>query len=253
MFATLKNNDTFFYQLKNTYFDELDNSLRTKINEIVSAVETALLAGSELHPFFVEKTKDVFVLRIEALKFFANEGNFNVLEKIDTVYPDFLEFVNHPRLTVLIENILFALRSNKRLVESIIEKDIVSSEELGKQFENIPNLTYNQYITFVSLAVPDNEMAQKMIDFTHSSLMVELSLIAADCVIDNEDKISDATINELAGLASEAAQNHAAIAYELELIETSDNSFSMALSFDQEFINEQISLADLGLEDLQNI
>ena len=73
-------------------------------------------------------------------------------------------------------------------------------------------------------------------------------LVAADIIKNEKLKISDKTINELAFLIANAAQEYAALATELGILKSlsTRKSFSNA-SFDSSFIKEQKQLANTGL------
>jgi hypothetical protein len=76
-------------------------------------------------------------------------------------------------------------------------------------------------------------------------------LVATDIISDENLKVSDKTINELAFLISDAAQDYSALAIELGILKsrsTTRKSFS-GLAFDKNFIKEQKELADLGFDD----
>jgi len=92
---------------------------------------------------------------------------------------------------------------------------------------------------------------KKIADWTNASLHIEFVMLAAAIIKDEKIKVSDKTINELSFLVADAAQEYFALATEFGILKTKANqkSFSNQL-FDKNFVKEQKTLADIGIEDL---
>ena len=157
---------------------------------------------------------------------------------------------SNKKLEILTENILFALRCNQRVAESLASTGGYSSNNFSSNISQLPDITYQQFIASLAFANLDDETAQKIVDWTNASLHIEFVLVAADIIGDDKLKISDKTINELAFLVADAAQEYSALATELGILKTRSTRQSFStLSFDNRFIKEQKQLADLGLDD----
>jgi hypothetical protein len=115
----------------------------------------------------------------------------------------------------------------------------------------LPIITYKQFISAIALGVPDDAIAQKIVDWTNSSLYIEFVTVSAAIINDEKHlKISDKVIQELAFIIANAAQEYSALATELGILKLRSTKQSFAqISFDNDFIKEQKKLADLGLDD----
>ena len=148
------------------------------------------------------------------------------------------------------ENLLFALRCNQRVAESLVAKSNFPAGDFASSISQLPEITYQQFIASLAFANIEEETAQKIVDWTNASLHIEFVLVAADIIGDDKMKVSDKTVNELAFLVADAAQEYSALATELGILKTHSTRQAFSnLSFDNSFIKEQKQLADLGLDD----
>lgn len=249
MIATAKNYDVICFQLRNTLYSQLENPLKKDLNRLSSDIKTIITSGKKVQAQSVDMLSQVFNLRIKALKWLADDKNFDYLEMLKDIFPQIEELKSNKKLEVLTENILFALRCNQRVVESLVVASEFSTDSFASNISQLPDITYQQFIASLAFANLDDETAQKIVDWTNASLHIEFVLVAADIIGDDNLKISDKTINELAFLVADAAQEYIALATELGILKSrsSRQSFS-TLSFDNSFIKEQKQLADLGLD-----
>jgi hypothetical protein len=160
------------------------------------------------------------------------------------------EIGENKKMEILKENILFALRCNRRVIESLFN-DVKKSENLNIDFTQLPEINYQQFLAYLTFAIPDNETAQKIVDLTNASLHIEFVMLATDIIMrDKKIKASNKLINELSFLLADAAQEYSALATELGILKTKPKpqTFSNQL-FDKGFVKEQKKLADIGIED----
>lgn len=212
-----------------------------------------LPSGKKVQPQSVDMLSQVFNLRIKALKWLADDSRsfgIDYLEMLNDIVPQIEEMKSNKKLEVLTENLLFALRCNQRVVESLVATSDFSTDNFASNISQLPEITYQQFIASLAFANLDDETAQKIVDWTNASLHIEFVLVAADIIGDDNPKISDKTINELAFLVADAAQEYSALATELGILKTRSTRQSFStLSFDNSFIKDQKKLADLGLDD----
>lgn len=250
MIATAKNYDVICFQLRNNFYSQLENPLKKDLNRLSNDIKAIITSGKKVQPQSVDMLSQVFNLRIKALKWLADDKNFDYLEMLNDIVPQIEEMKSNKKLEVLTENLLFALRCNQRVVEALVSTNDFSSDNFASNISQLPEITYQQFIASFAFANLDDETAQKIVDWTNASLHIEFVLVAADIIGDEKLKISDKTINELAFLVADAAQEYSALATELGIIKTRSTRQSFStLSFDNSFIKEQKQLADLGLDD----
>lgn len=250
MIATAKNFDVICFQLRNNLYSRLENPLKKDLNRLSNDIKAIITSSKKVQAQSVEMLSQVFNLRIKALKWLADDKNFDYLEMLNNIFPQIEEMKSNKKLEILTENILFALRCNQRVAESLASTGGYSSNHFSSNISQLPDITYQQFIASLAFANLDDETAQKIVDWTNASLHIEFVLVAADIIGDDKLKISDKTINELAFLVADAAQEYSALATELGILKTRSTRQSFStLSFDNRFIKEQKQLADLGLDD----
>jgi len=250
MIATAKNYDVICFQLRNNLYSQLESPLKKELNRLSTDIKMLITSGNKVQGQSFPMLSQVFNLRIKAIKWLAADTNFDYVEMLKGIFPQIEELKANKKLEVLTENLLFALRCNQRVVEAIIGTNEFSADTFSASLPQLPEITYEQFIASLAFAIPDDETVQKIVNWTNASLHIEFVMLAADIIGDDKLKVSDKTINELAFLVADAAQEYIALAAELGILKSrsSRQSFS-TLSFDNKFIKEQKQLADLGLDD----
>jgi len=249
MISEAKNYDVICFQLRNNLYSQLENPLKKDINRFSNEIKLLLTSGKKNNYKSISILKQVFDLRIKAIKWLATDSNFDYLETLKDMFPKIEEFRSNKKLEVLTENILFALRCNQRVVESLFNSETVSTSSFSN-FAKLPEITYEQFLGSLALSIPDDEIAQKIADWTNSSLLIEFVMVATDIINDENLKISDRIINDLSFLISDAAQEYSALATELGFLRSNFKGQSFSnLSFDKSFIRDQKKLSDIGLHD----
>ena len=252
MFATAKNYDIVCFQLRN-YIPQLDNPLKKELDKLLANIQLVITSNKKVKPQLDSLLPQIFNFRFKAIKWFIENGDFDLQEMFKSTIPKIEELKDNPHLEILVENILFALRCNLKVVNALIVNDQLSEETFTKGQTAVTDITYDQFIASIAVGIPNAEAAQKIIDFTNSSLFIEFVVVAAALINENKLKVTEKTINELAFIVADAGQEYAAIATEIGLLNTSflRNSFTQ-VTFDNDFITEQKELADLGLDDFNN-
>ena len=250
MIATAKNYDVICFQLRNNLYSHLQGPLKKDLNRFSNDIKTLIISGRKIKTQSIDMLSQVFNLRIKALKWLSADTNFDYLERLKDIFSQIEELKSNKRLEILSDNILFALRCNQRVVESIINTSEFSSDTFTSNLSQLPDITYSQFIASLAFANLDDETTQKIVDWTNASLHIEFVLVATDIISDEKLKISSRTINELAFLVADAAQEYSALAMELGILKSRSTTQSFSnLSFDNSFIKEQKQFADLGLDD----
>jgi hypothetical protein len=249
MIATAKNFDVVCFELKNHY-SQLENPLKKEVDKLLTEVKEIVTSGKQIKPLLDNLLKDIFNLRIKAIKWLLKDGGFESSEMLDEVYSQIEKLKENPKLEVLVENILFALRCNRKVIDAVITTADFSKENIEANVQQLPTVTYEQFISAIKLGVPDELMAQKIVDWTNASLYIEFVTVATSVINDEQLKVSDKIINELSFIIADAAQEYSALATELGILKSRSTKQTFAqVSFDTNFIKEQKFLADLGLDD----
>lgn len=252
MLATVKNYDFLCYQSRNNLYVQLDNPLKKELDKLSKDVKEIIISSKRIGAQDMKMLEQIFNFRVKAIKWLSTIEDIDFLQMLNDTIPEIEEISSNKKLGVLSENILFALRCNQRVVESLMKN---SDSEVGLgtvvNINKLPEITYSQLLAALSYAIPDDEAAQKMADWINASLHIEFVLVAADIISDDNLKVSDRIINDLAFLVADSAQLHYALAMEFGIItpiskkrQTIDN-----IAFDKEFIEQQKQWADCDVDD----
>ncbi len=248
MLAAIKNYDLICYQLRNNLYSHIDNPLQKEIDELSKEIISILLLNEKIESLSIGILSKIFNLRIKAIKWLSQGDNFNYLEMLSEDYGRIEENADNKEMQILNENILFALRCNKRVVNNLFG-ETGQMEIHYAELARLPEINYQHFLSSLAFAI-DNSTAQKIADWNNSSLQIEFVILAADIIRNEKLKISDKAINELSFLIADAAQEYSAIAMESGILKNKTaRRFFSSQSFDKTFVDEQKALADMGIED----
>jgi hypothetical protein len=248
MIGTIQNIDTICFHIKNIS-QSTENPLQRELNEILSDIKLHLTNASPIKDNIDKYLGKIFNFRVKAIIWLINNKAFDFDELVNDIYPEIEKYNSDSRLQALTDNILFALRCNKRVINALSESGEFSNENIEIQETKFSRLTYNQFITSISLAIPDDYTAQKIMDWTNSSLYIEYIVLATSVIYDEKVPVSEDLINKLAHLIANAAHIYSAISMELGIIKSQHSKISpTAHSFDENTIKEQQQFAELGMD-----
>lgn len=248
MLGTAKNFDVICFQLRN-FYPKLENPLKKDLNSLLAEIRQILVADKKIKPKVNSLLGSIFNLKVKAIVWLLHENELNFSDLLEEVIPQIDELKNDPKLEVLAENILFALRCNQRVIEALTKNDALSTDTISSEVSKLALINYEQFVTSIALGVPDNDVAQKIIDWANSSLYIEFVTVAASIIHQEKLKVPNKVINELAFIVADAAQEYSAIAMEIGLLKQHSVKNLSQNSFDQNFVQEQKELSDLGLTD----
>ncbi|MCX6317114.1 MAG: hypothetical protein NTW29_07475 [Bacteroidetes bacterium] len=224
--------------------------MKKELNRLSEDIRALILSGEKVKTPSNELLSQVFNLRIKAVKWLSADTHLDINAMLREILVRVEELKSDIRLEVLTENILFALRCNQRVLDSVINNKEFGLNTKDIDFTQLPDITYPQFIAALNYANLGNETVHKLVDWTNASLHIEFVLVAADIIFDEKLKVTDNTIRQLAFMVADAAQEYSALAAELGFLKSnSGNASSTNLSFDNSFIREQKNIADLGLDD----
>jgi len=248
MLATAKNYDIICLQMRN-YLPQLETPIKKETTAFLGEVATILKSGEAIKPHLDKLIPHIFNFRIKALKWLSEDSGIDLIEMIGEAYPHIEELKNNPRLAPLAENILFALRCNGRVVNAIYATGEVTGKKITEHFSNAPTITYEQFLGTLAFSIPDEHAVQKLADWVNTSLYIEFIAVAATIIYEENMKISDKAINELAYLVADAAQEYMAISAEIGLIAKRPARDNNEVFAGQKNLKEDKNLADAGLAD----
>lgn len=156
MLATVKNYDLICYQLRNNLYSLLDTPLKKDIDKLSKEITNILNTSKNIHSLPVDILAQLFNLRVKAIKWLSQDINFNYLEMLSAVSNQIEEIGENRKMEILRDNILFALRCNRRVIESLFNAR-EQSENLNIDFNLLPDINYQQFLASLAFAIPDDE------------------------------------------------------------------------------------------------
>lgn len=235
------------YQMSFTLDTQPDNPLKKESDQLSKQIRSLLTSSERLSALPTYMLTQIFNLRVKAMRWLAANADIDYAHVNNEVASQ-VKAIRNDRLEILRENLMFALRCNHRVAEGIARTHNDSGKD-APSFSEMPDITYDQYATALAMAVPDDEVFQKMIDWSNASLEVEFAFVAADLIESSGINVSDEIIDDLAALVANAAQEYYALAVELGFLKTRPTVSYPSVPHDEGFISEQKELAELGLDD----
>jgi hypothetical protein len=225
-----------------------------QFDELLNRLRSDLINGKDILDSINDLTEIIFSIRIKALRWLAKQNRLNLDETLNEAEKFNQGLSNEERFELLSENIGFAIRTIRRVTKAIIKK-IPSKEELQDNFKSIPELGYWDFFDLMSIAIPNEELLEKLMEWVDSSIELEYGVLASILLLEENLNVSSRVINELAELIAFVAQNYSAYSVELgimpmRVIKSEKAQYSIP---DEAFIKEQQLLADSGLEDLEGM
>jgi len=235
-----------------THRQELETPLKKELNKFVVIVKKTLGENKKFKTSVKLHFNEIFLFRLKGLKWLLESGDFDVSKMLENIYPDIERYISVKKFSLLAENILFALRSNKRVAENLIDNEILNEDSFDDSIQQIGTLTYSQFIASLTFAIPDIEASQTIIDWINSSLIIEFGTIASMLLFKEEVVITQKRINELSGLISDAAQEYTACAIQMGLLKISSKNYPVQDDIPVSVVNEEKTIADWGFNDYTN-
>lgn len=249
MSASITKSELVCYPFRNNLYPRLENPLKKDIDRLSKSIKKILISGQTIQQLPVDILSFIFNLRIKSLKWLSVQNNAEYRDIMAHVFEHFEQPSQNEELTVLNENILFALRCNRRVVENLLKANAGMKGEAERE---LPEINYEHYLASLAFVVPGEEEARKLAEWTQSSLYIEFVMLAADLLNNGEVQVSNKTINELSFLVADAAQEYAALAAEFGILRPPKvRSYLSGDNLDSSFIKEQKQVAEMGLEEFK--
>ena len=222
-----------------------DKDLLSIVGGIETLVKQFVERSTPIEPFVNQNIDALFSIRIKSLNWLIK--NDNTMGNFDAFAENALvNFKYDPNFSLLYENVFFAIRTNIRSINYLLNpsKQPHSSSALDfSRIDAIPELSLTQYLNVFTMSAPDT-IAIPYTDWLMSSLYMEFGILAAFVIHREKWSIDTAKINELAFFIADAAQTFGAVTKELKpkpskVYEDSAPSFSNSFLMEQTFLAEQ--------------
>ncbi len=253
MLASTRNFDAICLHLRDNYSNLGNNPLRKEADKLFKYIVEVVSSGKKIKPFLDSSLSEIFNLRVKAIYWLVENNELDFSTAFKEIFPRFEEMKKNSKLEVLADNILFALRCNQRVINDIKETGQVSEESFKRYVSSTDVITYNDFLKTIAFTIPDDEMAQRIVDWANASLYIEFVIVAAALIFEEKVSVSNKSINELSFLVANAAQEYLALSSELGFLEsTIKKNHINSEKFSNDYVKKQKALADLGLDHYSN-
>jgi len=246
----ISNNHNIIFLALDSNLPNVKEGLRREVNELLTSTVNSIKSNEDLDSTINQALAQVFDFRFKALSYLAENSLVHELSNIDSIYIDFNRESLAPEKQVLVKNVLFALRTTNRVLSKLMKHKDFDITTL-KEFNNV---SYNQFLSIIAVTIPNQSLAQNILDFTHASLKIELILLISKNLIDGKYSMSNQSIEGLSKLISDATQDFYAYASKLGFLQKNNKNLTyLNLSDSESDVKDQKELADLGLNELVHL
>ncbi len=230
-----------------SYLPSMEQELKHGISGLLLSTVSQINESGDVESTINEVLPQIFDIRCKVISYLLENSLMHEALNINSIYTDFNRESLSAELQVLVKNVLFALRTTNRVLNKLMKNKEFNISEL----EGFKNLSYNQFLSTIALTIPNQNLAQIIVDYIHSSLTIELILLISKNLIDEKISISNQSIEGLSKVISDASQNFYAFATKLGLVQKNSIDLTYVnLNDCVSDIDEQKLLADLGLNEL---
>lgn len=221
--------------------------LRSKIYGFFDILNEFLIIEDNLLEKRIEELlPKMFDLRIEVLNFLSNKKGEVEIYNNQAILDQFLSY-KKTNYQILIENCLFAIRTNKRITKKLFPEGKIEAGTINS-FNN--KINYYQLIEVIGL-LPNTFEKDTLINWLNNSLRLEIVLLTGAMIFESQKEINEKLISKLAEIVKDNAQEFYSNSIELKLFSQNKHNLE-PVTYPTEFIEEQQKLADLGLAEIKN-
>ena len=250
--------ETFTYPLeayyasadnRNIELEKMVNALRITVMNCVSA-DYGNVAYEETNAYVNQHLNALFLFRMSALKWLV--AHPSAVHDID-FENRFDDLKNHRDHFVLYHNVLFALRTNARVLQSLINdnENTRDVEITLSDLRQLPQLSYTDFLNYAALSMPDTQFSL-FVDYLNASIRLEFGVLATFFIHQEKWDIPEFKVHELALFIANSTQEFGAIARELKPTKKQNSLVHLSLVEDplmeSDFFEEQNQLMEQGLD-----
>ncbi len=244
-------------------YEELDNDLKEKTDVLLSKIKLAMESADNLEHSIEQSYNEIFRLRMMAFKSIIDDEN-DLIGLIQDSYSFFEDMIDDKKLSVLGENILYAIRSNAKIAGQIFAGDDINASISGNQYSiakeefyemalQLQRIEFTTLINLIRVNVP-NGLSSSIAEWLEVSLKMEFAILAGAMIKEQRIVTNSDKIDELAFILSDATHTYNAIAIEEGIIKKigSPNKLaereSLTNDLESDFFQSQQKLADSDLK-----
>ncbi len=199
-----------------------------------------------------EISESLIDLRVKAANSLSDIKERSYFEIISEVSEKIEQYQGRKSADVLNQNILFALRTFNKVIESVRQQD--EAGNLNVELNILSSKNYNDYLHSQSALIGDKKLFKTFSDWIKASLKIEFVLISADLIRGGIVRSSENLIDKLSFLVADSSQEFYALAVGLGMISISNAGIIQSDEKpDRKFIDEQKKMSDIGIEDFDVI
>jgi hypothetical protein len=224
-----------------------NNPLRLPMRSFLGKVNALLTSRKNLPEHAAALRDEQFSLRLKAMTWLIKEDVDMAahFKKLESAWKE-----KEAEHAVLVANMRFALHAQVETMQAIAGPKLDLSQLNMAALEQLGDLQFAQFESALLLGVPNQQAAQVLLGWLHTSMDMEVALLMGDAILHGEVKATPVRIDVLNRYLVNASQTYAASARLLGLVRASEAPLTLAAEpLPTSWVKGQKRLADEGLGD----
>jgi len=225
------------------------NPLHRSMRAFLAKVNELLGSRKNLPEQAATLRDEQFALRIRAMRWVLAEG-IDLREQVDELEARMQRSEADDEHGVLLANMRFALHAQREVLGSLKKAGADLNEVDAAPLEQLGDLQFSQFESALLVGVPNQEAAQVLLGWLHASMDMEVAMLMADAVLNNEVRITSVRMAALNRYLVNATQTYAGSARLLGVVRAPESAATLAAEpLPAAWTKSQQRMADLGLGD----
>ncbi|HQY00921.1 MAG TPA: hypothetical protein PLV08_14180 [Flavobacteriales bacterium] len=228
-----------------------NDPVKRAVHAFVQRLNTLLKGRVELVKATDGLHDELFALRLRALQHLATTNDLDLMVALDQVAKGWKEKAQGQAMELMVWNMEFAVDVQRDLLRSLKSQGIALNTDTVATFAPLRDHRFTELVALVPALVPNPQAAEVLTTWLLASLRMELALLMADAVLNEEVAIGPKRLYALNSMLVRAAQDFGACASLMGLTRSTrpEPVFLAAEPVSAAYIKEQKELAELGIGD----
>lgn len=189
-----------------------------------------------------------FALRLKVMEWMLAQRDTDLVKRLRSIAQALEGKGTTPDRALLVENMRFALEVQVEFLQALGRHGQALEQLSRERVRHLAGLHYEQFIAAAAAAVPNPEASSMLVRWFTASLRLEVALLMADAVLNEEVRITAVRLWKLNALLVQAAQEFGGGARVMGLIANPQpvQPFLAAEPPPKAWLKEQHELAELG-------
>lgn len=224
--------------------------VKQEIRAFVVRLEAILKGRSDLVKATDALHDELFALRLKALEQLALTNGLDLMQALDRMAASWKNKAKGADQELMVWNMGFALDVQREVLRSLKASGVQLSKDTIASLEPFRQQSFTGLVALVPALVPNPQAAEVLTTWLLASVRMELSLLMADSVLNEEVSVGPKRLYALNSMLVRAAQDFGAAAALMGLTRNAvPEPIVVSEPVPAAYIKEQKALAELGIGD----